>query len=125
MPRPSVDTQTGTLMVRGILPNADHALLPGFFVRVRVPLQRQQAEALLVPDTALGTDQAGRYLLVVDKDDVVQQRTVKSGRWSATLRVINSGLKPDGPGRDRRAPARRPGAKGDAASRPRSSRPRR
>ncbi|HSZ94056.1 MAG TPA: efflux RND transporter periplasmic adaptor subunit [Acetobacteraceae bacterium] len=68
---PNVDPSTGTLMVRGILPNPDYVLLPGFFVRVRVPLQTPQAEALLVPDTALGTDQAGRYLLVVDKDDVV------------------------------------------------------
>ena len=66
-------------MVRGVLPNADHVLLPGFFVRVRVPLPKPQAEALLVPETALGTDQSGRYLLVVDKDDVVQQRTVTTG----------------------------------------------
>ena len=92
---PTVDTSTGTLMVRGILPNADHALLPGYFVRVRVPLPKPQAEALLVPETALGTDQTGRYLLLVDKDDVVQQRTVTTGARVGPLRVIATGLQPD------------------------------
>jgi RND family efflux transporter MFP subunit len=92
---PNVDSSTGTLMVRGVLANADRALLPGFFVRVRVPLRSQQAEALLVPETALGTDQSGRYLLVVDKEDVVQQRTVTTGPRVGTLRVIATGLQPD------------------------------
>ena len=89
---PNVDTASGTLTVRGILANPDRALLPGFFVRVRVPLQQQEAEALLVPDIALGTDQSGRYLLIVDKDDVVQQRTVKTGALVGSLRVVESGL---------------------------------
>ena len=92
---PSVDTSTGTLTVRGVLPNPNHVLLPGFFVRVRVPMHAREAEALLVPDTALGTDQAGRYLLVVDKDDVVQQRTVTTGAQVGALRVIATGLQPD------------------------------
>jgi RND family efflux transporter MFP subunit len=92
---PSVDTATGTLLVRGVLANPTHVLLPGFFVRVRVPLPKPQAEALLVPDTALGTDQAGRYLLVVDKDDVVQQHSVTTGARLGALRVIETGLQPD------------------------------
>jgi len=92
---PNVDSSSGTLMVRGVLPNADHVLLPGFFVRVRVPMTKSPAEALLVPETALGTDQTGRYLLVVDKDDVVQQRSVTTGVRAGTLRVIASGLQPD------------------------------
>jgi membrane fusion protein, multidrug efflux system len=92
---PNVDPSTGTLTVRGILANPDYVLLPGFFVRVRVPLMTRPAEALLVPDTALGTDQAGRYLLVVDKDDVVQQRTVTTGARVGDLRVIATGLQPD------------------------------
>ncbi len=92
---PNVDTNTGTLMVRGILANADAALLPGFFVRVRVPIGPEAAEAMLVPDTALGTDQSGRYLLIVDKNDVVQQRTVQTGTLVGTLRAIASGLQPD------------------------------
>ena len=92
---PYVDQSSGTLTARGILPNPDHALLPGFFVRVRVPLPRPKGESLLVPETALGTDQAGRYLLVVDKNNVVQQRTVTTGERLGTLRVITTGLLPD------------------------------
>ena len=92
---PGVDTSTGTLLVRGVIPNADRALLPGFFARVRVPMVPRQAEALLVPDTALGADQTGRYLLVVDKDNVVQQRSVTTGPQLGALRVIQTGLQPD------------------------------
>lgn len=92
---PQVDPSTGTLTVRGVLQNADRALLPGMFVRVRVPAAPEPAEALLVPDQALGADQAGRYLLVVDKDGVVQQHTVTTGQLFGTLRVISSGITAD------------------------------
>jgi RND family efflux transporter MFP subunit len=67
---PTLNQSTGTLAVRGILPNPDRALLPGFFVRVRVPFDAQ-VSALLVPDVALGSDQAGRYVLVVNGETVV------------------------------------------------------
>src|SRR6202171_3235557 len=70
---PTVNQSTGTLAVRGVLPNAERVLLPGYFVRVRVPID-QQKDALLVPDVALGSDQAGRYLLVVNGENVVEQR---------------------------------------------------
>lgn len=92
---PGVDPQTGTLMARAEFSNPNFALLPGFFVRIRIPLEMQRKEALLVPDTALGADQSGRYLLVVDKANVVQQRTVTTGPLVGTLRVIESGLQPD------------------------------
>jgi RND family efflux transporter MFP subunit len=91
---PTVNAATGTLPVRAILPNGDRALLPGYFVRVRVPVQ-QQADALLVPDVALGSDQGGRYVLVVDQDNTVEQRKVEVGPSVGTSRVIDSGLKPD------------------------------
>ena len=89
---PSIDSSTGTLTIRGVLPNADRTLLPGMFVRVRIPLSAGKAEALLVPDAALGSDQGGRYVLVVDKDNVVQQKPVTIGQMSGTLRVIKAGL---------------------------------
>jgi RND family efflux transporter MFP subunit len=92
---PALDPTTGTLAIRGVLPNADRALLPGMFVRMRIPLTRQKAPALLVPDAALGSDQGGRYLLVVDKDDIVQQRPVHTGDAVGDLRVIASGLAAD------------------------------
>jgi membrane fusion protein, multidrug efflux system len=91
---PQVDASTGTLQVRGIFENKDAALLPGMFARVRVPIRRP-APALLVPDTAIGTSQLGRYVLVVNKDNVVEQRTVTIGQVDKGLRVIESGLKPD------------------------------
>ncbi|MDP1864931.1 efflux RND transporter periplasmic adaptor subunit [Bradyrhizobium sp.] len=91
---PMVNQSTGTLAVRGVLPNADRVLLPGYFVRVRVPFEEQKA-ALLVPDAALGSDQAGRYVLVVNSDNIVEQRKVMSGPLEGNLRVIESGLKPD------------------------------
>jgi RND family efflux transporter MFP subunit len=90
----TINQSTGTLAVRGILPNPDRVLLPGYFVRVRVPVEQEQP-ALLVPDVALGSDQAGRYVLVVNSDNVVEQRKVQTGPLEGDLRVIESGLKPD------------------------------
>jgi RND family efflux transporter MFP subunit len=91
---PTVNLSTGTLAVRGVLPNPDRVLLPGYFVRVRVPYD-QQENALLVPDVALGSDQSGRYVLVVNGDNVVEQRKVRTGQVEGELRVIESGLKAD------------------------------
>ncbi|HEY0849070.1 MAG TPA: efflux RND transporter periplasmic adaptor subunit [Bradyrhizobium sp.] len=91
---PTLNQSTGTIAVRGILNNPDRVLLPGFFVRVRVPFEQQQ-NALLVPDVALGADQAGRYVLVVNSDNVVEQRKVTTGPIEGNLRVIETGLKAD------------------------------
>lgn len=91
---PTINQSTGTLAVRGILQNADRVLLPGYYVRVRVPLEKQQ-DAMLVPDVALGSDQAGRYVLVVNKENVVEQRKVQIGPLDGELRVIETGLKAD------------------------------
>jgi RND family efflux transporter MFP subunit len=92
---PGLDPATGTLLVRGILANPDRTLLPGFFVKMRLPMAKVDRNALLVPDRALQEDQGGRYLLIVDKDDVVEQRYVQLGQLDGSLRVITSGLKPD------------------------------
>jgi RND family efflux transporter MFP subunit len=92
---PTLDPSTGTLFARGILANPTHALLPGMFVRVRIPMALQKTESLLVPDKALGTDQAGRYLLVLGKDNTIEQRTVTTGTQVGNLRVISDGLKLD------------------------------
>jgi RND family efflux transporter MFP subunit len=91
---PTIDQSTGTLAVRGVLPNADRVLLPGYYVRIRIPID-QQKDALLVPDVALGSDQAGRYVLVVNGENVVEQRKVQTGPLEGDLRVIASGLKVD------------------------------
>jgi RND family efflux transporter MFP subunit len=90
---PSVTAATGTLMVRGVLANKDRALLPGYFVRVRVP-RAAQPDMLLVPDRVIGSDQSGRYVLVANKDDVVEQRKVELGQLVGDLRVITKGITP-------------------------------
>jgi RND family efflux transporter MFP subunit len=91
---PTINQSTGTLAVRGLLSNPDRILLPGFYVRVRIPFA-EQASALLVPDIALGSDQAGRYVLVVNGENVVEQRKIQTGPLEGDLRVIESGLKAD------------------------------
>jgi RND family efflux transporter MFP subunit len=91
---PSITAATGTLAVRAELPNTDRALLPGYFVRVRVP-RAEQPDTLLVPDRVIGSDQSGRYVFVANKDDVIEQRKVELGQQVGQLRVIEKGIEPD------------------------------
>jgi RND family efflux transporter MFP subunit len=91
---PTLNQSTGTLAVRGVLPNEKRVLLPGYYVRVRVPIE-ESVNALLVPDVALGSDQGGRYVLVVNNQDVVEQRKVEVGPVEGALRVIEKGLAPE------------------------------
>ena len=72
---PEIDPTTGTILVRGLFDNPNRDLLPGFFVRVRVPMAFGAANvAGWCPTGVLGEDQAGQYVLVVNKDNVVEQR---------------------------------------------------
>ena len=91
---PGVDPTSGTVTARGIFENPGGAIVPGLFVRVRCPLE-QRTDALLVPERALGADQGGPFLLVVGKDDVVEQRVVKVGSAVGGMRVIDENLKPN------------------------------
>ncbi len=88
-----IDPSTGTLRVRAIFVNDKRLLVPGLFGRVRVPME--QKEAMLLPELAVGISQAGRYVLVINKDHVVEQRLVKTGQLEGTLRVIEDGLNKD------------------------------
>ncbi len=88
---PTLSTTTGTLAVRGVLQNPKRVLLPGYFVRIRVPAPVEEV-ALLVPDVALGSDQGGRYVLVLNKDNVVEQRKVEIGPLVGNMRVIDKGV---------------------------------
>lgn len=90
---PLVTAGTGTMAVRGIFANPNASLLPGYYVRVRVPGPGQ--EQFLVPDVAIGADQGGRYLLVLNADNVVEQRKIEAGQHVGQMRVILNGLKPD------------------------------
>ena len=82
---------TGTLELRGIFPNPSYELLPGLFARIRGPLG-ERPDALLVPQTAIGRDQAGAYLLTVGAEDVVQRTGVQLGQTVGALQVVESGL---------------------------------
>jgi RND family efflux transporter MFP subunit len=91
---PQVNSATGTLEVRAIFDNKDGFLLPGLFVRVRVPIGRKE-NALWVPETAIGQNQQGEYLLIAGKDNTVEQRQIKTGQSEDGLKVVESGLAPD------------------------------
>ena len=73
-----VNPKTGTLRVRGVFPNKDEALSPGFFARVRVPIGPHRA--LLVSDRALDNDQGQKVLYVVNDKNEVVSRPVRLGR---------------------------------------------
>jgi len=90
---PQLDASTGTLQVRALFENKEKAMLPGLFVRVRVPIGHND-KALLVRDDAIATNQLGSYLLVLGKDDTIEQKQVKTGQREGALRVIESGLEP-------------------------------
>jgi RND family efflux transporter MFP subunit len=87
----SLTTTTGTLLMRGILPNANGQILAGLFARVRVPIE--QRTALVVPEVAIGHDQQGSYVFVVNEKNVVERRSVKTGPTVDSLRAIDEGLK--------------------------------
>lgn len=88
---PSLDQATGTLQIRGIFENHERALLPGMFVRMRIPVG-EKPEAFLVPERSLGTDQGGRFVLVVGPEGKVEYRPVKIGVAVNDLRVVEGQL---------------------------------
>ena len=89
---PQVDSSTGTLPVRAVFENKNQPLLPGLFVRVRIPVS-QVDKAVLIPDLAIGTGQLGSYVLTVGEDGVVVQKAVTLGQLQdGGLRIIESGI---------------------------------
>jgi RND family efflux transporter MFP subunit len=95
-----VDPMTGTITLRGLLPNPfkmpdqPPLLLPGMFIRLRLPLSEPH-RALLVADRIIGTDQGQKYLFVLDGENKVVYRRVTLGQLEGGLRAINTGLQPD------------------------------
>ena len=89
-----VDPQTGTIQVRGVFQNPDRVLVPGLFIRVRIPVASKEG-ALVVTETALSTDLGGRYLLVVGGDNLVTKRYIEPGPLEDdNMRVVLDGLEP-------------------------------
>jgi RND family efflux transporter MFP subunit len=89
-----LDVSTGTLRSRAVIENHDLSILPGQFGRVRL-IGSAPYEALLLPDTAVATDQSRKIVFVVKSDDTVEARAVVLGPLDDGLRVIKDGLKPD------------------------------
>ncbi len=90
----AIDRSSGAIRGRAEFANPDGTLTPGMFARIRVAMA-PAAKALLVPDTAIGTEQVRKLVYVLDADDMVQPRYVTLGRLVNGLRVIKTGLKPD------------------------------
>ncbi|MBM4075077.1 MAG: efflux RND transporter periplasmic adaptor subunit, partial [Planctomycetes bacterium] len=83
-----IDSGTGTIEVRGVTDNSQSKFLPGSRVRVRIPISEPYS-ALLVPDTAILSDQDQRYVLALNSEKVVVRRNVEMGRLlSDGMRVI-------------------------------------
>jgi len=90
-----INTSTGTIMARAVFDNPHGVFTPGMFGRVRVPASPPY-QALLVPDAAIGSEQASKYVLLVGPDDKMKQQVVTLGQLTPDgLRVIKDGLKPD------------------------------
>ncbi len=91
----SLTPTTGSLQLRGIFPNSDGKIVPGLFGRIRGAVMGRTKENLLVPAVALGYDQQGPYVLVVEDSNLVQRRSVKLGIEVGDRRVVQEGLNGD------------------------------
>ncbi len=89
-----LDESTGTLRSRAVIGNHDLSILPGQFGRVRL-IGSSPYEALLLPDTAIATDQSRKIVFVVKEDDTVEARAIELGPLDDGLRVVRTGLKPE------------------------------
>lgn len=90
----SLSTSTGTIALRGIFKNEDTTLFPGLFARVRLPMGGPRP-MLVIPGSAIGSDQQGDYVFVVGPDDVVARRSIVRGPITDRGFAIRSGLQKD------------------------------
>ncbi|HEX8755524.1 MAG TPA: efflux RND transporter periplasmic adaptor subunit [Steroidobacteraceae bacterium] len=89
----SLNSQTGTIYARALLANPDGQFVPGLFARVKL-IGNDHYQAVLINDSAIGTDQTMRYVLLLGADNKVEYRPVELGPLVDGLRVVRSGLKP-------------------------------
>ncbi|HSY41221.1 MAG TPA: efflux RND transporter periplasmic adaptor subunit [Polyangia bacterium] len=88
-----VDSGTGTIRLRAVVPNPDRRLTPGLYARVRLG-EGKPIAAILVDEKAILTDQDRKYVYLLGAGDTVERRNVTLGRVVDGLRVIPEGLKP-------------------------------
>jgi RND family efflux transporter MFP subunit len=89
-----VNPSTGTIQVRGVVPNPKHILDAGMRARVRVPVSDPR-KSLMITERAVGTDQGRKFVYVVTDQNVAERRDVELGRLADGLQVIKEGLKPE------------------------------
>jgi RND family efflux transporter MFP subunit len=89
-----INPETGTIRARGLFPNKDRLMSPGFFAKVRIPGSGEY-DGLLIRDAAVGDDQGSSYVWVIDAEDKAVYRPVKLGPLVEGLRVVREGLKAD------------------------------
>jgi RND family efflux transporter MFP subunit len=89
-----LDAQSGTMLLRAVMPNPNGFLTPGLFGRVQIASGRPY-EALLVPDVAIQSDQTRKVVMTVNAENTVVPKPVELGEMHGTLRVIQSGLTAD------------------------------
>jgi RND family efflux transporter MFP subunit len=90
----AIDQSSGTIRGRAKFANPDGLFTPGMFARIRVP-GSPVYQALLVPDAAISSEQARKYVLVVDADNIASQHYVTLGQLIGNLRVVKDGLAAD------------------------------
>ncbi|MHC4130889.1 MAG: efflux RND transporter periplasmic adaptor subunit [Planctomycetota bacterium] len=88
-----VDPSTGTVEMRGVLPNENLLFYPGMFVNIRIP-ETTETPSLLVDEKAISTDLGGKFLLIVDDQNIVERRYVKLSQLYEQMRVIEEGIQP-------------------------------
>lgn len=88
-----LDPNTATITIRGIFENKDEFLTPGLFARIRVPVSKER-DGLLIPDSAVISDQSLKVVWVVDDKNMANRKTVKLGSKYEGLRIVRSGLEP-------------------------------
>jgi multidrug efflux system membrane fusion protein len=88
-----LNSDTGSILLRAVFPNADGRIVPGLFARIRVPLSERHP-ALLVEERAIGTDQAQKFVLTLTSTNTVAYRQVQLGPFFEGRRIVRSGLEP-------------------------------
>lgn len=86
-----VDPQTGSIVLRAVVPNPDGRIVPGLFARLRVPSSARHP-ALLIDETAIGTDQAQKFVLALSASNTAAYRPVELGPLVAGKRIVRKGL---------------------------------
>jgi multidrug efflux system membrane fusion protein len=86
-----LDANTGSILLRAVFPNSEGRIVPGLFVRIRVP-SSERHPALLVEERAIGTDQSQKFVLALSTNNTVEYRSVKLGPLNSGKRIVRSGL---------------------------------